>query len=127
MQTVLLVIHILLALVLIGVILVQRSEGGGLGIGGGTMGGLMTARGSANFLTRVTAIVAGLFMLTSVLLAILAGQTRHESRNVADKLILPVSQAPVPTANPAVKIETPPETPAPTPAQPIAPDVPLSR
>lgn len=73
METVILVIHLLLALALVGVILVQRSEGGGLGIGGGTMGGMMTARGSANLLTRTTAILAACFMTTSIILAILAG------------------------------------------------------
>lgn len=73
MQTVLLVIHLLIALAMIGVILIQRSEGGGLGIGGGTMGGMMTARGSANLLTRTTSILAGAFMATSVALALLAG------------------------------------------------------
>ncbi|HRQ83079.1 MAG TPA: preprotein translocase subunit SecG, partial [Azospirillaceae bacterium] len=73
METVILVIHLLLALALVGVILVQRSEGGGLGIGGGTMGGMMTARGSANLLTRTTAILAACFMATSIILAILAG------------------------------------------------------
>lgn len=73
METVILVIHLLIALALVGVILIQRSEGGGLGIGGGTMGGMMTARGSANLLTRSTAILAGCFMATSIILAILAG------------------------------------------------------
>lgn len=80
METVILVIHLLLALALVGVILVQRSEGGGLGIGGGTMGGMMTARGSANLLTRTTAILAACFMTTSIILAILAGgHTRPKS------------------------------------------------
>jgi protein translocase SecG subunit len=64
MITFLLVVHILLALALIGVILVQRSEGGALGMGGGGGGGFMTARGSANLLTRTTAIIATLFICT---------------------------------------------------------------
>jgi len=59
MTTALLVIHILLAFALIGIVLLQRSEGGGLGIGGG-MSGLMTGRSSANLLTRLTAGLAGL-------------------------------------------------------------------
>lgn len=80
METVILVVHLLIALALVGVILVQRSEGGGLGIGGGTMGGMMTARGSANLLTRTTAILAAAFMTTSIILAILAGgHTRPKS------------------------------------------------
>ncbi|HEY9549605.1 MAG TPA: preprotein translocase subunit SecG [Kiloniellaceae bacterium] len=76
MTTVLLVIHILLALALIGVVLLQRSEGGGLGIGGGGgggMGGFLSGRGTANLLTRTTAILAGAFMITSMTLTILAG------------------------------------------------------
>ena len=61
MITVLLVIHLLIATAMVGVILIQRSEGGALGgLGGGTMGGMMTARGTANLLTRTTAILAGL-------------------------------------------------------------------
>ena len=75
MQQVLLVIHVLVALVLIGVVLLQRSEGGGLGMGGGGMGGLMTVRGTANMLTRATAVLAAAFMVTSLLLAIMASQS----------------------------------------------------
>ncbi len=75
MQTVILVIHLLLALGLIAVILVQRSEGGGLGIGGSGGGGgggfgVMSSRGAANLLTRTTAILAGAFMITSIILAL---------------------------------------------------------
>ena len=63
MITVLLVIHLLIATAMVGVILIQRSEGGALGgLGGGTMGGMMTARGTANLLTRTTAILAGCFI-----------------------------------------------------------------
>jgi preprotein translocase subunit SecG len=77
MITVVLVIHLLIATALVGVILIQRSEGGALGgLGGGTFGGLMSARGSANLLTRTTAILAGCFMCTSVVLALLASQGR---------------------------------------------------
>jgi preprotein translocase subunit SecG len=74
MQQVIIVIHLMLVLALIGVVLLQRSEGGGLGIGGG--GGFMTSRGTANVLTRATAILAGLFFATSLLLSILAGFNR---------------------------------------------------
>ena len=63
------------------VILLQRSEGGALGIGGG--GGMMTARGQANFLTRATAVLAGLFIVTSLTLAILASHGR-KSTSVLD-------------------------------------------
>jgi preprotein translocase subunit SecG len=77
MQHVIIVIHLMLVLALIGVVLLQRSEGGGLGIGGGGGGGgFMTSRGTTNVLTRTTAILAGLFFVTSLLLSILAGFNR---------------------------------------------------
>jgi len=79
MITVILVIHIMLSFGLIGVILLQRSEGGALGIGGGG-GGFMTGRAAGNLLTRITAILAACFMLTSIGLAILFGaQTGNRS------------------------------------------------
>jgi preprotein translocase subunit SecG len=71
MQTVIIVIHLLIVLALIGVVLLQKSEGGALGMGGG--GGFLTSRGSANVLTRTTAILAGIFFLTSLVLSIIAG------------------------------------------------------
>lgn len=74
MQHVVIVIHLMLVLALIGVVLLQRSEGGGLGIGGG--GGFMTSRGTTNALTRATAIIAGCFFVTSLVLSILAGVDR---------------------------------------------------
>jgi preprotein translocase subunit SecG len=70
METVLIVIHLMIVLALVGVVLLQRSEGGGLGIGGGS--GFMTARGAANALTRATGILAAAFFATSLLLSILA-------------------------------------------------------
>ena len=84
MTTVILVIHMMLAIALVITVLLQRSEGGGLGIGGGgggggDMGGLMSVRGTANLLTRATAILAAGFMGTSITLAILANNTREPS------------------------------------------------
>ena len=75
MQQIILVVHLLITLALIGVILIQRSEGGGLGVGGGSggMGQFMSVRGTANLLTRITALLAAAFMATSIVLAILAG------------------------------------------------------
>ena len=70
METVLIVIHLMVVLALVGVVLLQRSEGGGLGIGGGS--GFMTARGAANALTRTTGILAMAFFVTSLTLSILA-------------------------------------------------------
>ncbi|MBZ6076939.1 preprotein translocase subunit SecG [Microvirga puerhi] len=76
MQTVLIIVHLIIVLALIGVVLLQRSEGGGMGLGGGGGGGVsgfMTGRGQANALTRTTAILGGLFFLTSLALTIMAG------------------------------------------------------
>jgi preprotein translocase subunit SecG len=70
METVIIVIHLMIVLALVGVVLLQRSEGGGLGIGGGS--GFMTARGAANALTRATAILAAAFFATSLTLSIIA-------------------------------------------------------
>ncbi len=70
METVIIVIHLMVVLALVGVVLLQRSEGGGLGIGGGS--GFMTARGAANALTRATAILAVAFFVTSLGLSIIA-------------------------------------------------------
>jgi preprotein translocase subunit SecG len=74
MSTVLLLIHLMIAIALVGVVLLQRSEGGALGIGGGGGGGLMTGRSAGNALTKTTAILATCFFITSLLLSILAGR-----------------------------------------------------
>lgn len=74
MQTVLIVFHLMVVIALVGAVLLQRSEGGALGMGGG--GGLMTGRGQANALTRATAILATLFFLTSLALTLLANYNR---------------------------------------------------
>ena len=81
LTTILLVIHLLIAIALVVVVLLQRSEGGGLGIGGGgsSGSGLVSVRGTANLLTRATAILAVCFMLTSLSLAIVAGHTGEQS------------------------------------------------
>jgi preprotein translocase subunit SecG len=79
MTTVILVIHLLLAIALIGVVLLQRSEGGALGIGSGGAGSLFTSRGAANVLTRTTAILAVAFFLTSVALTVISRQEHGPS------------------------------------------------
>jgi preprotein translocase subunit SecG len=78
MELIILIVHLFLAIALVGVILMQKSEGGALGIGGGGggMGGFLTARGAANLLTRTTAILATLFICTSLALAIIASNKR---------------------------------------------------
>ena len=113
METVVLVIHLLIAVSLVGVILIQKSEGGGLGIGGGGgLGGMMTARSTANLLTRTTAILAGCFMLTSVVLAVMAG---HHSTQPSLIETVPAGQ---PASAPA-PVPAEPEKPA-GPAAPVA-------
>src|SRR5205085_9247083 len=83
MNVLLFVVHVFIAIALIGVVLLQKSEGGALGMGGGGMSGFMTARGTANLLTRTTAILAGAFMALSLLLAILS-QAPRERRPLVD-------------------------------------------
>ncbi len=82
MANVLIAAYLLIVLALIAVILLQRSEGGGLGMGGGggSGGGLVSARGSANLLTRTTAILAALFMGTAIVLTIVADLDRSADR-----------------------------------------------
>jgi preprotein translocase subunit SecG len=75
MQTVIIVIHLMIVAGLIGVVLLQKSEGGGLGIG--NTGGFLTSRGTANVLTRATAFLAAAFFTTSLILSILAGFHRN--------------------------------------------------
>ena len=75
MATVLLILHIMIAAALIGVVLLQRSEGGALGIGGGGGGGFMTGRGAANFLTRATAALAAGFFATSLFLSLVGARS----------------------------------------------------
>ena len=84
MATVLLIIHIMIALAMIGLVLLQRSEGGALGIGGGGGGGFMTGRGAANFLTRATAGLAAAFFTTSLVLSLIASQPGRD-RSILDQ------------------------------------------
>jgi len=91
MATVLLVIHLMIAAALCAVVLLQRSEGGALGIGsGGGAGGFMTGRGTANMLTRLTAGLAAAFFVTSISLTLLA----HQSRRAVSPLDRPAASSP---------------------------------
>jgi preprotein translocase subunit SecG len=83
MQTVIIVIHLMIVLAMVGLVMLQKSEGGGLGMGGGTAGGFLTSRGTANVLTRTTAILAAMFFATSLVLSILAGMDR-KPRSILD-------------------------------------------
>jgi preprotein translocase subunit SecG len=97
MQHVIIVIHLMLVLALIGVVLLQKSEGGGLGIGGSGGGGFMSSRGTTNMLTRTTAVLAGLFFVTSLVLSILAGLNRKPTSIIPGGQSAPtVPGAPVP-------------------------------
>ena len=89
MITVILVIHIILAVCIICAVLLQKSEGGGLGIGGsgGAGGGFMTARGTANFMTKLTAFLGGCFFLTSIILALLSSNNAPSIVNEVNKSI----------------------------------------
>jgi preprotein translocase subunit SecG len=115
MQTVIIVIHLMVVLAMIGLVLLQKSEGGGLGMGGGGAGGFLTSRGTSNVLTRSTAILAAVFFATSLLLSMLAGMDRRPAS------ILNTGTP----AGPAAPLSAPPSIPLgtnrPNPAPPAAP------
>ena len=107
MIQVVLIVHLLLAIALVAVVLLQRSEGGALGMGGGsTMGGMMTTRGTASLLTRATAVLAACFIATSLTLAILSSSHRAPT-SILDRpgAALPSPAAPAaPPSGPAVPL-----------------------
>ena len=100
MQTVVIVIHLMIVAVLIGAVLLQKSEGGGLGMGGGA--GFMSSRGTANLLTRTTAVLAVGFFITSLFLSWLAGYDRKPSSIVGT----PASQT-APASGGATPVQPP--------------------
>jgi len=111
MTTVLLIVHLFVTLALIGVVLIQRSEGGGLGIGSSQgMGSFMSGRGTANLLTRTTAVLAAIFMGLSLTLALLNRGTSGVRASILDN--------PPPAASTAA--------PAPPPPAPKGPSVPTN-
>lgn len=114
MQEAVLIIHLVLAVALVIVILMQRSEGGAASLtgGAGATGGFMSARGAANLLTRLTAILATAFIATSLILAFLATRVDSGGSSVMERV--PVSSTPATPAAPT------------TPAQPSSPAVPFS-
>jgi preprotein translocase subunit SecG len=138
MITVLLVLQVFVTLALIGVVLIQRSEGGGLGLGTSQgMGSFMTGRGTATLLTRTTAVLAALFFILSIALAMLY---KHSGGSGAESILdhPPAAQAPVtlPGAKPVIPTAPAPSgmavplptTPAPTaPAAPKAPAAPATK
>jgi preprotein translocase subunit SecG len=129
MQHVVIVIHLMLVLALIGVVLLQKSEGGGLGIG--STGGFMTSRGTANVLTRATAILAGLFFATSLLLSILAGINRKPTSILQGGQSAPAApagpNAPLDPNTILDQLQRAPAAPPAAPAAPSGPQVPQSK
>jgi preprotein translocase subunit SecG len=117
MITVLLLIHVMVAVALVGVILLQRSEGGALGIGGGG-GGFMTGRSAGNALTKTTAVLAACFFVTSLFLSILASQHR-----TGPSILNPTGQS---GGGGLAPLEVPSGTPPAGPAAPSAPVAPAA-
>ena len=125
MERILLVIHLMVAAALVGVVLMQKSEGGALGIGGGGMSNFMTGRGTANVLTRATAILAACFMLTSLLLVVLPQLGGHRPSVLPQNL--PMQQAPVAPSGSGSTGQAPATPTAPKPTTPAAPAAPLGQ
>src|SRR5271170_3067145 len=119
MLILLFVVHVLIALALIGVVMLQKSEGGALGMGGGGMSGFMTGRSTANLLTRTTAILAAAFFATSILLVMLSNYTRAP-RSIIDE------GGPPPTAPVGPAAPVAPAPPAESSAPPASPTVPAA-
>ncbi len=111
------VVHVLIALAMVGVILLQKSEGGALGMGGGGMSGFMTGRTTANLLTRATAILAAAFMTTSVLLVVMHNRQHAPSSIIEEG----APAAPASPVVPAAPLAPPPQAPPVEPAQPSVP------
>lgn len=105
MATLILVIHLLIAIALVGVVLLQRSEGGGLGMGSSS-GGFMTGRGTANLLTRTTAGLAAAFFVTSITLTLIA-QGSHKPVSPLD---LPSTSRTAPAGAPAAPADAAPKS-----------------
>ncbi len=122
MIKVLMIIHVFVTLSLIGVVLIQRSEGGGLGIGTSQgMGAFMGGRGTANLLTRTTAILGAIFFALSLALALLNRGTSGVGRSILDEP--PAQTSPAPAAVPTI----PPTGAAPAaPTTPVAPGAPVT-
>ena len=119
----LLIVQTMIAVALIGVILMQRSEGGGLGVGGSSSG-FMTARGAADFLTRSTAVLGGMFIVLSIVMAAIAGATREPTKidtSLAGKTVsTPVQQSQPAPGQPTQSPATAPSQNQQAPAVPLA-------
>ena len=130
MITVIIIFHLLLACALVGTVLLQKSEGGALGMGGGGMSGFMSGRSTANLLTRTTAILAAAFFATSIALAVLAAHQR-EARSIIDQGPIPTAPAQQspgqPAPAPAAPLQSAPSQAPAQPAPPSGPAVPLAK
>lgn len=130
MQTVLIVIHLMVVIALVVVVLLQRSEGGALGIGSSGTGGLFTGRGQANALTRATAVLAGIFFATSIALTVLASYSRAPKSIFEGQPATPTGQ-PSPDAPAGGVLDElkrmQDRAPTNAPAQPTVPEAPRSR
>jgi len=122
MFTFLLIVQTLIATALVGTILMQRSEGGGLGVGGSSSG-FMTARGAADFLTRSTAVLATIFIVLAIALAAIAGVNRAPA--TFDTSLVNQTSPALPTTSPVVPTPTPQQQQAP--ANQTAPAVPVQQ
>lgn len=100
MQNVILVIHILACLAMIGLVLVQKSEGGGLGIGGGGANSLMSGRGAAGAIVRTTIIIGGIFFATSLALTSIANRTKGNTSGIERALQDTEATTVAPVSNP---------------------------
>ena len=124
MFTFLLIIQALVAASLVGTILMQRSEGGGLGVGGSSAG-FMTARGAADFLTRATSVLGALFIVLSILLAAIAGVNGKDSK--IDTSLVKNAPATAPGAPAPFGPGQPSKTPAQPAGKTTSPTVPLAQ
>jgi preprotein translocase subunit SecG len=128
LSTVLLIVHLFVTLALIGVVLIQRSEGGGLGIGSSQgMGSFMSGRGTANLLTRATGVLAAIFMALSLTLALMNRGTGGVGGSILEAPAPATAPGPAGTA-PAAPGQSTTQSPAapPAPAAPKGPSVPTN-
>jgi preprotein translocase subunit SecG len=113
LQTATIIFHVLIAAAIVGLVLLQRGKGAdaGAGFGAGASGTVFGARGSASFLSRMTAALAALFIVTSLTLAYMSGRKPPEATSVFDRVPAPASEAensvPAPPEDPAAEVNEP--------------------
>ncbi len=129
MQNVLLTIHLIACIALVIAVMLQRSEGGALGMGGGGTGGLISGRGAAGVLVRITMVLAGVFFITSIIMTRLNNDTssqpsllERQAGETSDPFDTLNTQPVTPTAPDALNGGTTPTAPAPVPSPTVTPD-----